>query len=139
MGSNLTTSTQGRQTEVKMSNCKKNTSRMNKYEDILPLPHHSPRLYTHLLLLLQASVGVPLATIWILTSESVTVFNCFCIVVFFLDIIIIMHSFLHIVNIIYGKKSEYEDIEKGNHYESNKENYEITRKLLKLKKEKKKL
>merc|ERR1712156_1413922 len=106
-----------------MSNCKENTLRMNKYEDILPLPYHSPRLYTHLLLLLQASVGVPLATIWILTSESVTVFNCFCIVVFFLDIIVIMH----IIDIVYGKKSEYEDIEKGNHNESNKENYEITR------------
>ena len=122
-----------------MSNFKENRFCMKKDDDIIPLPKHSPTLYTHLLLLVQASIGAPLATIGIYTSESVTTFNWFCIVVFIFDIVTIMYSFLHIIDFIFGKKSEYEDIEKGGHDESNYESFEITRKLQKMKKENKSL
>jgi len=116
-----------------MSNCIKG--------GMLPVLKEGVGLNTHLLLLLQASVGVPLAAIGIYSSEQATVFNWFCIIILFLDYVIVVYSFLHIMKLFCGKKSEYEDIEQGNNSSDEVmiESVDLTRKLLKLKKDKKKL
>merc|ERR1712179_239656 len=79
--------------------------------------HHLLQL--HLLLLLQAAVGVPFAGDGIFTSKPASGFYWFCLLVFMLNSIILINSFLTILMYLCGRKSGYEDIENGSNAGNN--------------------
>merc|ERR1712179_118584 len=95
-------------------------------------------LQLHLLLLLQAIVGVPFAVVGIFTSKPASGLYWFCLLIFMLDSIILVNSFLNILMYLCGRKSEYEDIENGSNATSNDESSQTLLKNKKRKMKKKK-
>ena len=104
-------------------------------------PNHSiermfnQQLRLHLLLLLQAAVGVPFAGVGVFTSVPASAFYWFCLLVLLLNSIIISNSFLTVLSFVCGRKSEYEDIKIG----AVDAKYEVESPLKLLKKKKRKM